>query len=407
MDINKAYLLIRQAEEQAERLFKKIEETALFNQSKVLDAFSSCRVAARHFNPSSGYGYDDASRRKLAEVFAKCFKTEDALVSPLISGGTGALCLSLFGLLRPNDIMLSISGRPYDTLNSVISGKDIGSLHDFGVRYHEIPLVNGDFDYNTIREFLIASPPKLIYIQRSRGYDWRRALSVENIGKVCSFIKKISPDSIILCDNCYGEFTGLYEPSEVGADILVGSLIKNPGGGLAPTGGYAVGSNKHIQMLSYRLTAPSVGREVGSYAASYRPYFQGLFLAPSTVSYALKGNVLASIIFNSLGYDVLPNPKEMPLDIITSIRFDTKEQLISFCESVQYASPVDGFVTACPGPMPGYSHEVIMAAGTFVQGGSLELTADAPIKEPYIAYLQGGLTYEHIKVALAKILQTL
>ncbi|MGI6213476.1 MAG: aminotransferase class I/II-fold pyridoxal phosphate-dependent enzyme [Christensenellales bacterium] len=407
MDRSQAYLLVKQAEEEAANTFKSIEEIALYNQDKVLEAFTKCKVASRHFNPSSGYGYDDASRRMLGEVFAKCFKTEDALVSPLISGGTGALCLSLFGILRPGDTMLSITGKPYDTLTSVIGGENIGSLKDFGVKYHEIPLSNGNFDYNAISSYLSANDVKLIYIQRSRGYEWRRALSITQIAEVCSFVKKIAPNSVILCDNCYGEFTSHYEPCEVGADIIIGSLIKNPGGGLAPTGGYAAGSQKYINLLANRLTAPSVGRAVGSYAASYRPYYQGLFMAPSTVGYALKGNVLASIIFNRLGYQVLPEPNEIPLDIICSIGFDTKEQLIAFCRSVQYASPVDGFVTACAGPMPGYSHEVIMAAGTFVQGGSLELTADAPIREPYIAYLQGGLTYEHIKLALIKILEAL
>ncbi len=407
MDINQARFLVLQAEQEAKDSFSTIEQIALYNQEKVLEAFSKAKVAQRHFYPSTGYGYDDASRRTLSEVYAKCFKIEDALVSPLISGGTGALCLSLFGLLRPSDLMLSISGKPYETLSRVISGSGTGSLQDFGIKYHEIALANGDFDLQAISKYIKENKVKLAYIQRSRGYEFRRALSVEQIGRVCSIIKKIDPNCIVLCDNCYGEFTELYEPSEVGADLIIGSLIKNPGGGLAPTGGYVAGKLAYIDAISGKLTAPSVGRAVGSYAASYRPYFQGFFMAPSTVSYALKGNALASYIFTKLGYNVLPLPGEIPHDIVVAIKFNTKEELIAFCQSVQYASPVDGFVTACPGPMPGYSHEVIMAAGTFVQGGSLELTADAPIREPYIAYLQGGLTYEHIKIALIKILQSL
>lgn len=407
MDLNRAKSIVFNAEIQAKNDYKIIEDISISNQNKVLEAFKLNKVSARHFNPSTGYGYDDAARITLNNVFKDVFCAEDAIVSPLISGGTGALSLSLFGILRPGDMLLSVTGKPYDTLCDVIKGKNIGSLADFKIDYKEIDLKENKFDLDKIEEYILKFQPKVVYIQRSRGYEWREALSIDQIEESVKLIKKASPESIILCDNCYGEFTDYKEPTEVGVDLVVGSLIKNPGGGLAPTGGYIAGRAPLIELIANRLTAPSVGKEVGSYAASYLPFFQGLFLAPSTVGYALKGNILASHVFNGLGYDTLPKPDVKPNDIITSIKFNSKEKLIKFCQSVQYASPVDSHVTAYPWMMPGYSHEVIMAAGTFIQGGSLELTADSPIKEPYIAYLQGGLTYEHIKLTLIKLLQEL
>ena len=405
--MNKKVLeIIEKAENIAEPLFKVIDgDIALYNQKKVLNAFREHRVAVRHFTQTTGYGYDDVGRDTLANVFATVFGAESAIVSPNIVSGTHALTITLFGLLRPNDTLLCITGAPYDTLKEVINGENIGSLKDFGVKYAEIGLKNGIIDLESVQNYLNTNSPKVIMITRSRGYDWRDALSIDDIAKTVDFIRKINKEAIIMVDNCYGEFIEKLEPTQVGVDICAGSLIKNAGGGIAPTGGYVVGRKDLVEQVGYRLTAPSIGVEVGSYSGSYMPFYEGLFLAPSVVANAIKGTVLASISLDLLGYEVKPAPKVMPKDVICSIKFNTAEELITFIQGVQYSSPVDSYVTPEPWAMPGYDHEVIMAAGTFVQGASIELSADAPIKEPYVGYLQGGLTYQHFKIALTECLE--
>ena len=405
--MNKKVLeIIEKAENIAEPLFKVIDgDIALYNQKKVLNAFREHRVAVRHFTQTTGYGYDDVGRDTLANVFATVFGAESAIVSPNIVSGTHALTITLFGLLRPNDTLLCITGAPYDTLKEVINGENIGSLKDFGVKYAEIGLKDGIIDLESVQNYLNTNSPKVIMITRSRGYDWRDALSIDDIAKTVDFIRKIDKKAIIMVDNCYGEFIEKLEPTQVGVDICAGSLIKNAGGGIAPTGGYVVGRKDLVEQVGYRLTAPSIGVEVGSYSGSYMPFYEGLFLAPSVVANAIKGTVLASISLDLLGYEVKPAPKVMPKDVICSIKFNTAEELIAFIQGVQYSSPVDSYVTPEPWAMPGYDHEVIMAAGTFVQGASIELSADAPIKEPYVGYLQGGLTYQHFKIALTECLE--
>lgn len=399
--------IVQTAEEKLTGLFKELDEIAFQNQAKVLQAFQNNNVALRHFSGTSGYGYDDIGRDTLCKLFADVFHSERAIVSPLIASGTHALTLALFGVLRPNDKMLAITGAPYDTLCSVISGENIGSLKDFGIAYDEIALKNNDFDFDAIKNKITSEKIKLVFIGRSRGYEWRDALSVEKIGKAINFIKSLDKDIIIMVDNCYGEFMDIIEPTDVGADMMVGSLIKNPGGGLAPTGGYIAGKEKVIEQVAFRLTSPSIGMEIGSYACNYTPFYQGFFIAPHTTINACKGSALIGQVFSDLGYDVMPAPTAKCNDTVRSIKFNTKEELIGFIQSIQKASPIDSNVLPMPWGMPGYDDEVIMAAGTFVQGASIELSADSPIKEPYIAYVQGGLTYEHVKLATMYCLKEL
>jgi cystathionine beta-lyase family protein involved in aluminum resistance len=407
MDNNRIIEIIETSEKLANNDFKVVEKIALTNQKKVLDAFRHNRISYMHFNPSNGYGYDDQAREGLNKLFSEVLGAEASIVSPLIANGTHALTLALFGILRPNDTLLSISGKPYDTLDEVINGNNIGSLKDFNINFSKVDLLeDGNFDIEKI-DLMLKKAPKMVFIQRSKGYAWRDALSVYDIGKIITHIKSKSPNSIVMIDNCYGEFVEDKEPLELGADIIVGSLIKNIGGGIAPTGGYISGKKECIELISYRLTAPSLGMEVGSYNASYQPFYQGLFLAPSTVMNALKGNILAGYVFEMLNYDTMPKANTIPKDIIRSIKFKTAEELISFCQKIQKVSPIDGYVTPEAWDMPGYSHKVIMAAGTFVQGASLELTADGTVREPFVAYLQGGLTYEHYKIALMEIMESL
>ncbi len=400
--------IINECEKELEKTFKTVEKTALYNQEKVLNAFQNNKIALRHFAPTSGYGYDDIGRDTLCSLFADVFHTEKAIVSPLIANGTHALTLALFGILRPNDTLLYISGSPYDTLENVIGGKDIGSLKDFGISFAQTELKeDGSFDKVAISNAIKEHNPKMIAIQRSRGYSWRDALTMIEFEDIISFVKNIKPDVAIMVDNCYGEFVDTIEPSDVGADIVVGSLIKNPGGGLAPTGGYIAGKEKYIDLIAGRLTAPGIGMEVGSYLSTYQYFYQGLFLAPHVVSQAIKASLLFSAVFSKLGYKVLPAPNKIGSDIITSIEFNEADELIKFCQAIQACSPIDSFVTPEPWNMPGYNHKVIMAAGTFVQGASIEMSADSPIKKPYIAYFQGSLTYEHAKLALKKCLELL
>ena len=398
--------LIENVKDQLKPQFAECDDIALYNQNKVLEAFRKNKIALRHFNATTGYGYDDAGRDTLNRLFADTFGTEDALVSPYFTTGTHTISTALFGLLRPGDTLLSISGAPYDTLIDVISGNNIGSLKDFGVDYRQVNLTeNGKFDNIKIKDSL-QSPHSVIYIQRSRGYSFRNAFTVEDIENIIKFVRSFSSAPIIV-DNCYGEFTQKKEPTEVGADLIMGSLIKNPGGGLAPTGGYIAGKADLIKQIAFRMTAPGVGSEVGSYAFGYRLFYQGFFMAPHITLQAVKSALTFSKVFRTLGYNAMPFDNTVMSDIICSIKFDSKEQLVSFIQSVQYVSPIDSFVTPYPWDMPGYADQVIMAAGAFVQGSSIELSADSPIKEPYVAYLQGGLTYEHALIAIKKCVQSI
>ncbi len=399
--------ILKVFEEKAKKELDKIDEIAFFNQKKVLDAFIKNRISATHFYPSTGYGYDDIGRDTLGKLFSDILKTEASIVSPLIANGTHALTLMLFGLLRPDDMLFSIAGKPYDTLDDVITGKNIGSLADYGIKYVQADLSdNGEPDYPEIKRILQENDKiKVVFIQRSKGYSWRNAFSVDKIGEMIAFVKNIRPEVKVVVDNCYGEFVDTREPSEVGADVIVGSLIKNMGGGIAPTGGYISGTKECIEQISYRFTAPSLGLEVGSCMSGYLPYYEGIFLAPSTVKNALKGNVLLGYAMDDLGYESMPSKGDMPYDIIKSIKFNTAEELVAFCGLIQKISPVDSYVTPLPWDMPGYNHQVVMAAGTFIQGASIELSADGTVREPYIAYLQGGLTYEHCKLAICEILK--
>lgn len=396
--------LIKKCEEKLSDQFKELERTAYVNQVKVLEAFQKNKIALRHFTATSGYGYGDEGRDTLGMLFADVFGAEAGLVSPNILSGTHALTIGLFGLLRTGDTLFSISGNPYDTLQEVIGGKNIGSLADYGIVFKKCELKNGDFDYDSIRSGLADPKVRVVFIQRSRGYEWRDALSEEKIKNACAFVRSCGFGGCIFVDNCYGEFVEETEPTQNGADICVGSLIKNAGGGIAPTGGYIVGKKEYVDKIAGRLTSPSIGAEVGSYAYGYQYFYEGIFLAPHVVCQALKGGLLIGACLKELGYQTSPAVSERPYDITRAIRFNTETELTGFIQAVQEASPVDSFVKLEAWDMPGYENRVIMAAGTFVQGASIELSADAPVKEPYIAYFQGGLTYEHCKYALTKIL---
>lgn len=395
-------------EEKLQDRFKKFDEKAEYNQLKVIKAMQEARVSDVHFSASSGYGYNDLGRDRLEEVYAKVFNTEAALVRPQITCGTHALALALASNLRPGDELLSVSGKPYDTLEEVIGIRpSVGSLKEFGVTYSQVDLLpDGSFDKEGIKK-AINSKTKLIAIQRSKGYLPRRTLSPYEIGDVIKFIKEINPELIVMVDNCYGEFVEYDEPSDFGADMTVGSLIKNPGGGLAPIGGYIVGTKECIEQASYRLTAPGLGREVGATLGVTQSFFQGLFLAPTVVSGALKGAVFAANIYEKLGFKVVPDGSEPRYDIIQAIEFGRPEGVIEFCKGIQAAAPVDSFVTPEPWAMPGYDSDVIMAAGAFIQGSSIELSADGPIKPPYAVYFQGGLTWYHAKLGIINSLQKL
>ena len=394
---------IENCEKKLTEKFKLIDEIAYFNQVKVLNAFKEYRIAARHFNGTTGYGYDDEGRDCLGKLYAKAFGAEAGIVSPHLLSGTHALTVALFGILRPKDTLFSISGMPYDTLRGVIFGENNGSLKDFGINFDYCELKDGEFDFENIKKKL-SEKVKIVYIQRSRGYELRDALSCEQIAEVCLFVRTLGFKGCIFVDNCYGEFVEKKEPTEFGADVIVGSLIKNAGGGLAPTGGYICGNEKYIDLIGKRLTAPSIGLEVGSFSGGYQNFYQGLFLAPHTVAQALKTSLLIGQAMEELGYKNYPSLDKVPADITRAIEFDSADKMISFIREVQYASPIDSFVTCEPWDMPGYDDKVIMAAGTFVAGSSIELSADGPVKPPYIVYFQGGLTYEHGKYALERIL---
>ena len=386
------------AERELADVFARFDAIEACNQWKVLNAFQSEGVAQRHFAPTTGYGYDDIGRDTLEKLFARSFGAEDALVRPQIANGTHALYLTLSGLLRPGDLLLCITGKPYDTLHKAIGAQGEagpGALSEFGVHYREIKLLDDTIDLARVLEALQDKRVRVVYAQRSRGYAWREAISLSTFEQVFQEIKRARPEVIIAVDNCYGEFTCTMEPTSMGADVIAGSLIKNPGGGLAPTGGYIAGKAEHIERIAHRMTVPGMGREVGSYAASYAPYYQGLFLAPHVTAQSLKTAALFSRAFENTGMVTMPKSTAERSDIIQSLKLPDKQTLITFCQSIQKAAPVDSFALPEPWDMPGYSHQVIMAAGTFVQGASIELSADAPIREPYVAYIQGGLTLAH------------
>ena len=392
--------------------YERLDDIALFNQQKVLDAFKNNAIQARHLYGTTGYGYDDLGRDALCRLYAGIFGAESAIVSPNIVSGTHALTLMLFGVLRPNDKLLAVSGMPYDTLTDVILAENKGSLKDFGISFDHIELKTNDdltpaFDFDAIEKQLKSQKIKAVFAARSRGYSLRQAISVEQVGELVDFVKKISPETLVLIDNCYGEFVEKIEPTDVGADLMAGSLIKNIGGGIAPTGGYIAGKRDLVELVSYRLTAPSLGMEEGSYVSGYLPYYQGLFLAPSVVKNALKGSLLFAKAYSKLGFETLPRGEMLPFDVVTSIKLGSAEKLEAFCGAIQEISPIDSNVKPIPWDMPGYQDQVIMAAGAFVQGSSIELSADSPIREPYIVYVQGGLTYEHAKLAVLHTLETL
>ena len=393
-------------EKTLKKRFAQIDEVTEYNQLKVIGAMQKCRVSAECFQGSTGYGYNDLGRETLESVYAAVFHTEAALVRPQITCGTHALALALAGNLRPGDEMISISGKPYDTLEEVIGIRlSNGSLAEYGIAYAQVDLTpEGEFDFEGIRK-AISSKTKLVEIQRSKGYQTRPSLSVSRIAEAIQFVKSIRSDIIVMVDNCYGEFVETMEPSDFGADMVVGSLIKNPGGGLAPIGGYIAGTSACIENCAYRLTSPGLGKEVGASLGVNKDFFQGLFLAPTVVNGALKGAIFAANIYEKLGFHVIPDGSESRHDIIQAVEFGYPEGVIAFCEGIQAAAPVDSYVTPEPWAMPGYDSDVIMAAGAFIQGSSIELSADGPIKPPYAVYFQGGLTWQHAKLGILKSLQ--
>lgn len=395
-------------ENQLQERFRAIDKIAEYNQMKVIMAMQEARVSDIHFAATTGYGYNDLGRDTLEDVFARAFHGESALVRPQLISGTHALHVALSGNLRPGDELLSPVGKPYDTLEEVIGIRDsAGSLKEYGISYRQVDLLDdGSFDYENIRK-AIHEKTRLVTIQRSKGYATRPTLSVARIGELIAFVKGIKPDIICMVDNCYGEFVEQVEPTDVGADMIVGSLIKNPGGGLAPIGGYIVGRKVYVDQASYRLSAPGLGKEVGASLGLNRSFFQGLFLAPTVVAGALKGAVFAAFVYEQLGFDVIPGSKESRHDIIQAVTFGLPEGVIAFCQGIQAAAPVDSYVSPEPWDMPGYDAPVIMAAGAFVQGASIELSADGPIKPPYAVYFQGGLTWYHAKLGILKSLQKL
>ncbi|MGN0371301.1 MAG: aminotransferase class I/II-fold pyridoxal phosphate-dependent enzyme [Enterocloster sp.] len=397
-----------ETEEKLKSRFREIDERAEYNQLKVIKAMQDNRVSDIHFAATTGYGYNDLGRDTLEDVYASVFHGESALVRPQLISGTHALHVALSGNLRPGDELLSPVGKPYDTLEEVIGIRDsVGSLKEYGVSYRQVDLLkDGSFDYDNIAK-AINERTKLVTIQRSKGYDPRPTFSVNRIGELISFVKKLKPDVICMVDNCYGEFVETIEPTDVGADMIVGSLIKNPGGGLAPIGGYIVGRKDCVDRASYRLSAPGLGKEVGASLGINQQLYQGLFLSPVVVAGALKGAIFAANIYERLGFSVVPDGSESRHDIIQAITFGTPEGVIAFCKGIQAAAPVDSFVTPEPWDMPGYDSQVIMAAGAFVQGSSIELSADGPIKPPYAVYFQGGLTWYHAKLGIMKSLQQL
>ena len=400
--------LSKKAEEKCKESFQRIEEISEYNEAKMLEAFTHCRVSESHFIGSTGYGYGDRGRDVLDEVFARIVGAEDALVRHNFVSGTHALTVALFGVLRTGDKLVCLTGKPYDTMEEVIGirGSGNGSLKDFGVSYGQVELKeDGSPDIDTIKNSVVDA--KVCYIQRSRGYSLRESLSIEKIGELIEIVREVNPNTIVIVDNCYGEFVEKSEPTEVGADLIVGSLIKNPGGGIAQTGGYIAGRKDLVELCSYRLTCVGMGKEVGCTLDQSRGMFMGLFFAPSVVANAMKTSVFALCLYDMLGYQVFPEFDAVRTDIIAAIELKNKESLIAFCQGIQKGSPVDSFVTPEPWDMPGYESEVIMAAGAFTMGASIELSADAPLKEPYAVWLQGGLTYTSGKLGILHATQAM
>ena len=400
--------LVSKSEKKIEHIFGKYEDICAYNQYKVLDAFQQNGVSDRHFNWNTGYGYDDIGREVTEKVFAEVFKAEKAIVRTQIVNGTHALSLILSGILRPGDEIIYISGKPYDTLEEVIGirGNEMGSLSEFGITYKEVPLKNNKLDFTGIKK-AISDKTKMVTLQRATGYSWRKAIEIDDIENAVQEVKAIDDKIVFMVDNCYGEFLDILEPTEIGADVMAGSLIKNPGGGLALSGGYIVGKSQLIDKIMYRLTCPGIGGECGLTFGQTRNILQGLFMAPNVVKGAIKGAILCGEVYSQLGYDTCPKTGDARSDIIQGIKFFSEEKVIGFCQGVQEAAPIDSFVKPEPWDMPGYDTPVIMAAGAFIQGSSIELSADAPIREPYIAYFQGGLSYEHSKFGIIKSLDNL
>lgn len=400
---------IRAIEETIQGELQKADDIAFLNQKKVLEAFHSQKVSDHHFNPSTGYGYDDEGRDTLERVYAAVFKAEAALVRPQIISGTHAITISLFGVLRPGDELLYLTGKPYDTLDAIVSGgeQDTGSLRDFGISYQHVPLAEDhNIDWDAAKK-AIHERTKVIAIQRSRGYDTRPSFTVAEIAEMIDEIRSIKPDAVVFVDNCYGEFVEDQEPIEVGADLIAGSLIKNPGGGLAKIGGYIAGRKDLVEKCGYRMTSPGIGGEAGASLNALPDMYQGFFMAPHIVSQALKGAIFTSALLESVGMKTSPHYSAKRTDLIQSVSFNTAEQMVAFCQTIQASSPVNAQFKPEPAYMPGYEDDVIMAAGTFVQGSSIELTADGPIRPPYTAFVQGGLTYEHVKIAVLNSIDTL
>lgn len=403
------HTLMKEIEALIQTELQKADEIAFNNQKKVLHAFHAQKVSDHHFNPSTGYGYDDEGRDTLERVYADVFKAEAALVRPQIISGTHAITISLFGVLRPGDELLYLSGKPYDTLESIVSGgeKDTGSLKDFGITYRHIPLTEDQGIDWELAENAIGERTKVIAIQRSRGYDTRPSFTVSEIQSMIEKIRTIKPEAIVFVDNCYGEFVEEQEPIEAGADLIAGSLIKNPGGGMAKIGGYIAGRKDLVEKCAYRMTSPGIGGEAGASLNALPDMYQGFFMAPHIVSQALKGAIFTSALLGSAGMETTPHWSDPRTDLIQSVSFRTPEQMIAFCQTIQASSPVNAQFKPEPAYMPGYEDDVIMAAGTFVQGSSIELTADGPIRPPYTAFVQGGLTYEHVKLAVMNSLEAL
>ena len=392
---------IAKIEQELTEQYKKVDEICLFNSEKVLNAFKNNRLSENHFNMTTGYGYDDIGRDIIEKIYSDIFKSEDALVRSQFISGSHALTVTLFGLLRPNDILLSITGTPYDTLHEVIGIKDNdSSLKSFGINYEQIDLIDNEFDYEKIKETLENKKIKVIEIQRSKGYSTRKSITIDKLEEVIKFIKKIDKDVIIMIDNCYCEFVTKKEPIEIGADVVVGSLIKNLGAGITPNGAYVVGRKNLIKLIAERLSLPGEGKEVGPSLGMNKSILQGLFMAPSVVSNSLKVAILTSKVMNNLGYNVEPKYNDDRADIVESIIFGNRDDLIHYVEGIQMASPVDSFAVPEPWDMPGYDDQVIMASGSFTQGSSIELSCDGPIREPFIAYQQGSLTYEYGRLGL-------
>jgi cystathionine beta-lyase family protein involved in aluminum resistance len=401
--------LAKKIEEKVKPYFDKADEMAFYNQQKVLSAFRNNNVSESHFYPSTGYGYDDEGRDTLERVYAETFGAEAAIVRPQIISGTHAITLSLFGVLRPGDELIYITGKPYDTLQSIVDGgdKDTGSLKDFNISYQHVDLIDDrDVDWKKVKE-VVSTKTKVIAIQRSKGYATRPSFTIDKIEDMIKNIREIKEDVIIFVDNCYGEFVDAVEPTELGADLMAGSLIKNPGGGLAKVGGYIAGKAKYVEQCAYRMTSPGIGAEAGPSLNALLDMYQGFFLSPHVVAQALKGAIFTAAILEEIGMKPSPRYDAKRTDLIQSVSFNTPQQMIQFCQSIQTNSPVNAQFAPQPAPMPGYEDDVIMAAGTFVQGASIELSADGPIRPPYTAYVQGGLTYEHVKYAILNAVQNL